>query len=125
MSLLESFFLALYFTIFVVWIVLLVSVFADIFRSKDLGGWAKAAWVFFLVVLPYLGVLIYLIARGSGMHERNDTRARQAQEQADAYIREVAAVPSRAEELARLAELRDNNVLSDAEFERQKAKILE
>lgn len=125
MSLLESFFLALYFTIFVVWIVLLVSVFGDIFRSKDLGGWAKAAWVFFLVVLPYLGVLVYLIARGSGMHERNDARARQAQEQADAYIREVAAVPSPAEELARLAELRDNNVLSDAEFERQKAKILE
>ncbi|MFP4148158.1 MAG: SHOCT domain-containing protein [Nitriliruptoraceae bacterium] len=124
MSLVEAFLLMLYFSLFFLWIWLLISVFADVFRSDDLGGWAKAAWVVLLVVLPYLGVLVYLIARGGGMHDRGMARAQAAQAATDQYIREVAAAPSAASELAALADLRDRGVLSEEEFTAQKAKLL-
>ena len=124
MSFLQWFLLMLYFTFFVIWIWLLISVYMDVFRSEDLGGGAKAGWVLLLLVLPYLGVLIYLIARGGSMHERSAERARAAEEAAQAYIREAAGAPSPAEELSKLAELKDKGVLSQEEFAAQKAKLL-
>ena len=124
MGLVDAFLLMLYFSLFFLWVWLLISVFADVFRSEDLSGVAKAAWVVLLVVLPYLGVLIYLIARGGGMHERGVARAEAAQAAAEHYIREVAAAPSTASELATLADLRDRGVLTDDEFAAQKAKLL-
>ena len=124
MSFLQSFLLLIYLTFFVIWIWLLISVYADVFRSEDLSGGAKAGWVFLLLVLPYLGVLIYLIARGGSMHERTAERSKAAEEAAQAYIREAAGVPSPAEELAKLAELQDKGVLSAEEFAAQKAKLL-
>jgi len=124
MGLVDAFLLMLYFSLFFLWIWLLISVFTDVFRSEDLSGVAKAAWVVLLVVLPYLGVLIYLIARGGGMHERGLARAEAAQAAAEHYIREVAAAPGTASELATLADLRDRGVLTDDEFAAQKAKLL-
>lgn len=124
MPLLDLFFSMLWFFLFVAWIWLLISVYADIFRSHDLSGVAKAAWVVFVLLLPYLGVLIYLIARGGSMQERSIQRAADAQEAARSYIREVADVPSSADELAKLARLRDQGVLTPQEFEAQKAKLL-
>jgi lysylphosphatidylglycerol synthetase-like protein (DUF2156 family) len=124
MPLLDLFFSMLWFFLFVVWIWLLISVYADIFRSHDLSGVAKAAWVVFVLLLPYLGVLIYLIARGGSMQERSIQRAADAQEAARSYIREVADAPSSADELAKLAQLRDQGVLTPQEFEAQKAKLL-
>lgn len=124
MSLIEAFLLMLYFALFFLWIWLLISVFADVFRSEDLGGVAKAAWVVLLVVLPYLGVLIYLIARGGGMHERGVARNESAQAAAEQYLRELAGTPSTANELAALADLKDRGVLTEAEFSAQKAKLL-
>lgn len=124
MGLVDAFLLMLYFSLFFLWVWLLISVFADVFRSEDLRGVAKAAWVVLLVVLPYLGVLIYLIARGGGMHERGVARAEAAQAAAEQYIRDVAAAPSTASELATLADLRDRGVLSESEFASQKAKLL-
>jgi hypothetical protein len=124
MPLLDLFFAMLWFFLFVAWIWLLISVYADIFRSGDLGGAAKALWVVFVLVLPYLGVLIYLIARGGSMSERSQQRSTAAREAAEAYIRDVAAMPSTADELDKLARLRAEGVLSPEEFEVQKAKVL-
>ncbi|MFP4148276.1 MAG: SHOCT domain-containing protein [Nitriliruptoraceae bacterium] len=124
LALLDAFLLMLYFSLFFLWIWLLISVLSDLFRSKDLGGVAKAAWVVLLVVLPYLGVLIYLIARGGGMHERAVAEAEAARSAAERYIREVAVSPSIASELTMLADLRDRGVLSGNEFNMHKAKLL-
>jgi ABC-type multidrug transport system fused ATPase/permease subunit len=120
----ELFLSMLYFTLFVILIWLLITVFIDIFRSNDLSGWAKALWVLFIIVLPYLGVLVYLIARGGKMHER----AAQAAQQSDAafreYVQSAAGSGSAADELARLADLRDRGVISEDEFQSLKAKAL-
>ena len=124
MPLLDLFFSMLWFFLFIAWIWLLISVYADVFRSKDLGGVAKAFWVIFVLVLPYLGVLVYLIARGGGMQERSAGRAAQAEQAVESYIREVAAPAGVADELAKLAALRDQGVVSAAEFDAQKAKLL-
>jgi multidrug resistance efflux pump len=98
-------------------------VFGDIFRSRDMGGWAKAIWVIFVILLPYLGVFVYLIARGHKMGE-HAAEAAQAQETAQrAYIQSVAGA-SPADELSRLADLKNKGVISDAEFERLKAKVV-
>jgi hypothetical protein len=117
----------LWFTLFFIWIWILITVFADIFRSDDLGGWGKALWCIFVVVLPYLGVFVYLIARGSRMHER-DAVAMQAQRAAqDEYIRQAVSAQSgssAASEIARLAELRDQGTLTEAEFQAMKAKTI-
>ena len=124
MSLLQYFLLMLYFTLFVMWIWLLISVYSDVFRSEDLGGFAKASWVLILLLLPYIGVLVYLIARGGKMQERNVARAQAADEAAKVYIREAAGAPSAAEELARFVELKNQGHMSDEEFAAQKAKLL-
>jgi hypothetical protein len=110
--------------IWILWLFLLFRVIFDIFRSDDLGGWGKALWLIFVIVLPYLGVLVYLIARGHEMGKR-DVRQARAQDQAfRQYVKEAAAPTSSADELAKLAALRDQGVITEAEFAQQKAKIL-
>lgn len=125
MPLFDVFFSMLWFFLFIVWIWLLISVYADIFRSPDLSGPVKALWVVLVLVLPYLGVFAYIIARGGSMHERTAERSAAAEQAAATYIREVAAVPSPADELVKLAELRDRGVLTDDEFAHQKRQILD
>ncbi len=124
MPLLDLFWTMLWFFLFFVWIWLLISVFGDIFRSKDLGGGMKAFWVIFVVVLPYVGVLIYLIARGDSMHERQREMVKAQDDATRDYIREAAGAPSKAEELTMLVELRDKGELTSEEFERHKAELL-
>src|SRR5262245_30566351 len=115
----------LWFTLFFIWIWLLIVVFADIFRSHDLGGFAKFLWVVFIIFVPYLGVFVYLIARGHKMSE-HAVQAAQAQDAAArAYIQDAAGTSkSPAEELQRLADLKAKGVIDDAEFERLKAKVV-
>ncbi len=115
----------MYFFLFFIWFWLLIVVFGDIFRSRDLGGLAKALWVIFVIVLPFLGIFVYLIARGHKMSE-HAVEAAQAQDAAQrAYVQSVVgAAPSTAEELARLADLKAQGLISDAEFEQAKAKAL-
>ena len=110
---------------FIIWIWLLIMVFSDIFRSHDMGGAAKAAWVIIVLILPYLGVLIYLIVRGGSMHERAAAQAQQQQEAFDSYVKETAGSSSNVEQLSKLADLKAKGVLTDAEFEAQKAKLLQ
>ena len=116
----------LWFFVFFIWIWLLIVVFGDIFRSDDLGGWSKALWTIFVIVLPYLGVFVYLIARGHKMSTHAASAARQQDEAARQYIRAAAGSDgsSAAEEITRLADLRDRGVISDAEFQQAKAKAL-
>jgi Short C-terminal domain/Phospholipase_D-nuclease N-terminal len=122
--LLGIFWTMLWFFLFFIWIWILITVFADIFRSHDIGGFAKALWIVFIVVLPFLGVLIYLIARGKSMHERAVERAARQEEQMRAYVQDAAGTAGPADQLAKLADLKDRGVLTDAEFEAQKTKIL-
>ena len=111
---------------FVIYIYLMIAIFSDIFRSQDLGGGAKMLWVLFVIIIPFLGILIYLIARGSKMHERAEAQAAQQQKAFSAYVKETAgpSATSSAEELSKLADLKAKGVLTEAEFETQKAKIL-
>jgi hypothetical protein len=123
----EVFLSFLWFFLFFIWIWLLITVFADIFRDHEMSGWAKAAWVIFVIILPYLGVFVYLIARGGSMAQRAVKQQQQAQEQFDSYVKSVAGsggATSTADELARLADLKSQGVISDAEFEQLKAKAL-
>ena len=123
---LDAFLTMLYFFLFIIWIWLLIMVFMDVFRSHDMGGWAKALWVIFIIVLPFLGVFVYLIARGGKMHERAAQQAAQQQKAFDQYVKQAAGTPgeSSADQLHKLADLKSQGVLTDAEFEAQKAKIL-
>jgi len=122
--LLNIFWTMLWFFMFFIWIWLLIDVFADIFRSHDMGGFAKALWVIFVIIAPFLGVFIYLIARGGKMHERS-AKAAQAQEQAfNSYVKDVAGSSGTADQLAKLADLKDKGVLTEEEFQAQKAKVL-
>jgi hypothetical protein len=122
----QVFWSILWFTMFFIWIWLLIMVFSDIFRSHDLNGWTKFFWVLFVILLPYLGVFVYLIARGHQMSEHAMADAEARDTAAKAYIRQAAGNPGSgvAGELQRLADLRDNGVITPAEFETQKAKIL-
>jgi ABC-type multidrug transport system fused ATPase/permease subunit len=122
---LDAFLTMLYFFLFIIWIWLLIMVFMDIFRSHDMGGWGKALWVIFIIILPFLGVFVYLIARGGKMHERAAQQAAQQQQAFDQYVKETAgAGTDTASQLAKLADLKSQGVLTDAEFEAQKGKIL-
>jgi ABC-type multidrug transport system fused ATPase/permease subunit len=121
--LLNIFWTMLEFFLFFLWIWLLIVVFMDIFRSHDIGGLAKALWVIFVIILPFLGVLIYLIARGGSMHERAVAQASQQQKAFDDYVKNTAGSSS-ADELSKLADLKSKGVITDAEFEAQKAKLL-
>ena len=124
--LLDIFWTMLEFFLFFVWIWLLIVVFGDIFRSHDMGGVAKAVWVIFLIIFPILGVLIYLLVRGGSMHERAERAMAQQQKAFKDYVRHASGAPvhSSDDELAKLADLKEKGVISDAEFETQKAKIL-
>ena len=123
---LDAFLTMLYFFLFIIWIYLLIMVFMDVFRSHDMGGWAKALWVIFIIILPFLGVFVYLIARGGKMHERAAQQAAQQQKAFDQYVKQAAGTPgdSTADQLSKLADLKSSGVLTDAEFEAQKSKIL-
>jgi ABC-type multidrug transport system fused ATPase/permease subunit len=123
---LDFFLTMLYFFLFIIWIWLLIMVFSDIFRSHDMGGVAKALWVIFIIILPFLGVFVYLIARGGKMHERAAQQAAQQQKAFDEYVRQAAGASGgdTASQLAKLGDLKSQGVLTDAEFEAQKAKIL-
>ena len=113
------------FFLLIIWIWLLIVVFSDIFRSHDLGGGAKALWVIFVIILPFLGIFVYLIARGGTMQERAAKQAAQQQEAFDAAVKEAAGTGTDSTgQLAKLADLKQQGVNTDAEFESQKAKIL-
>jgi ABC-type multidrug transport system fused ATPase/permease subunit len=125
-ALLDLFLTMLYFFLFIIWIWLLITVFIDVFRSRDMGGGAKALWVIFVILLPFLGVFVYLIARGGKMHERAAAEAAQQQKAFDSYVRQTAGTEGTdsASQLAKLADLKSQGVITDAEFEAQKAKVL-
>jgi ABC-type multidrug transport system fused ATPase/permease subunit len=110
--------------VFAAWLMVLFSIVGDLFRDHGMSGWGKAAWIIFLIFIPFLGTLIYLIARGSGMRERALAAQQEAQQQLDTYVRQTASGGSAADELTKLAKLHDEKKLSDAEFERAKAKIV-
>ena len=121
----QVFWSLLWFTLFFIWIWLLIVVFADIFRSHDLGGFAKFLWVLFVIVVPYLGVFVYLIARGNKMSEHAEEAARAQDAAARAYIQDAAGTStSAADELSRLADLKARGVIDEAEFQRLKAKVV-
>jgi hypothetical protein len=121
----QAFLSILWFFLFFIWIWLLIVVFGDIFRSRDMGGWAKGLWVIFVIVLPYLGVFVYLIARGRKMGEHAAEAAKEQEAAQRSYIQSVAGTASSpADEIARLADLKNQGAISDAEFERLKAKVV-
>jgi hypothetical protein len=110
--------------LWILWIWVLIYVFIDIFRSRDLSGWAKALWFVFVLFIPLIGVLVYLIARGGEMHERAVQDAQQQDQEVRRYIQQAADTPSSADQLAKLADLRDRGVITADEFEREKTKVL-
>ena len=117
----------IWFFLFFIWIWILITVFIDIFRSHDLGGWAKALWVIFVIIFPFLGVFIYLIVRGGGMAKRRMDEAQAANQQFQQYVQSVATPTSGAsvaDELQRLATLRDQGVITQEEFDSLKAKAI-
>ena len=122
--LLDLFWTMLWFFLFFIWIWLLIQVFIDIFRSNDMGGWGKAGWTIFVIVIPLLGVLVYLIARGRSMGERNMQEAQRQDQQFRKYVQDAAGSGGGADQLAKLADLHKQGVLTDEEFAAQKAKIL-
>jgi ABC-type multidrug transport system fused ATPase/permease subunit len=122
--LLGAFWTILEIFLWVLWIWVLIYVFIDIFRSRDLSGWAKALWFIFVLFIPLIGVLVYLIARGGSMHERAVQEAQQQDREVRRYIQDAAGSPNTADQLTRLADLRDRGVITAEEFEREKAKVL-
>jgi phospholipase D-like protein len=112
------------FFVLVIWFWLLIVIFSDIFRSEDMGGLAKMLWVLFVIVLPFLGIFVYLIARGGKMHERAAAQAAKQQQAFDTAVQQAAGSTSSADDLAKLADLNAKGVLTDAEFETEKTKIL-
>ena len=108
---------------FVIWIWILITILSDLFRDHELSGWWKAAWVLFLVFIPFITALIYLIARGSGMRDRTIKAQADAKKHFDEYVREQAHV-SPADELHKLNDLKEKGALSQEEFEKAKAKLL-
>ena len=109
---------------FVIWIWILITILTDLFRDHETSGWAKAAWVLFLVFIPFLTALVYLIVRGSGMRDRTIKAQADAKKHFDEYVREQAHASSPADELHKLAELKDKGALSQEEFDQAKAKLL-
>ncbi|SEK63569.1 SHOCT domain-containing protein [Nonomuraea pusilla] len=131
---LSVFLTMLWFFLWVMWLMLLFWVFADIFRDDTLGGWAKAGWSVFVIILPFLGVFVYLVARGRGMGERQAALAQRKEEAFRAYVQQAAAEGrtgggaagpgAGADELTKLASLRDHGDLTEEEYQRAKAKVL-
>ncbi len=121
----QFFWSMVWFTLFFIWIWLLFIIFGDIFRSPDLSGWGKALWSIFIIFVPYLGIFVYLIARGHKMQEHAVQQAQQQDAAMRQYVQSVTTTGGAADEIARLAELRDKGAISDAEFEQAKAKALQ
>jgi len=107
---------------FVIWIWILITILSDLFRDHEVSGPGKAVWVFFLVFVPFLSALIYLVVRGGGMRERALAAEAEARQQVDSYIREAASSP--ADELSKLADLHEKGTITDEEFERMKARLV-
>ncbi|MEU2245996.1 SHOCT domain-containing protein [Streptomyces sp. NPDC019224] len=127
--LLNLFWTMLWFFLWIMWLFLLFRVIMDIFRSDDLGGWAKAGWLVLSLVLPYLGVLIYVIARGKSMGKRDVQQAKERDAAFKAYVREAAAADGggrsgHVEDLAKLADLKDKGAITEEEYQRAKSKLL-
>lgn len=123
--LLGAFWTMLMIFLWIMWFVLLFRVVTDIFRDDGLSGWAKAGWLVFCILLPFLGVFVYVIARGKNMGSRETTRARAQQGEFDAYIRKtVGGGSSSVDELARLSEIRDRGAITDEEFRKAKELVL-
>lgn len=124
--LLDVFWTMLWIFLWVIWIFLLVRIIVDIFRDDTMHGWGKAGWLIFVIVLPFLGVFVYLLARGKGMGKRETEHARAQRKEFDSYIRETAGAgkSSDVEELAKLSEIKARGDLTEAEFQRAKDKIL-
>ncbi|MGX7678171.1 SHOCT domain-containing protein [Jatrophihabitans sp. DSM 45814] len=115
----------LWFFLWIMWLFLLIRIVTDIFRSSDLNGWGKAGWSLFVLILPFLGVLVYLIARGTKMHERDAEQQRASEDAFRSYVQQAAvSSSSTTDELTKLGTLRDQGVLTEEEFNAQKAKIL-
>jgi hypothetical protein len=116
----------LWFFLFFIWIWMLIVLFGDIFRSDDLSGWGKAGWTIFLIIVPFLAALIYLIVRGKSMQDRSMRAAQQQDAQFRQYVRSAAGSDGQgaADEIVRLAELRDKGVITEAEFQQAKSKAL-
>ncbi len=110
--------------LFAAWLMILFVIIGDLFRDHSMSGWGKAGWTIFLIFVPFLAALIYLIARGSGMQERAIKQHEADQKQFDAYVKQAGGGTSAADEVAKLAKLRDEGAISAEEFERQKAKAL-
>ncbi|MEO1056746.1 MAG: SHOCT domain-containing protein [Actinomycetota bacterium] len=111
--------------LFVLWIWMLIFLFGDIIRSDDLSGWAKALWVLFIIVLPFIGILAYLIVRGGSMADRQIREAKADEAAFASYVRATAGTGTQADELTKLAELHDSGKLDDAEYAAAKAKVLQ
>ena len=122
--LLDAFLTMFWLFIWILWIFLLIRVIMDIFRSHDLSGWGKAGWLIFVILLPFLGVFVYLIARGHHMTEHEISDAQKQDQAFRSYVRDAAAGDGQADQLSKLADLRDQGVITDAEFQQGKAKIL-
>jgi hypothetical protein len=120
----QVFWSMVWFFLFFIWIWMLIVVFGDIFRSPDLSGWGKALWTIFIIVVPYLGVFVYLIARGKKMQEHAISAAKAQDAAFRDYVQQVTPAGGSADEIARLADLRDKGVLSETEFQQAKAKAL-
>ncbi|MFD3556435.1 SHOCT domain-containing protein [Streptomyces goshikiensis] len=112
------------FALWVLWFFLLFKIIFDIFRDDSLGGWGKAGWLALVILLPFLGVFVYLIARGKGMGQRELDQARAQRKEFDSYVREAAAPASSADQLAKLSDLRARGDITDEEFLQAKALVL-
>lgn len=124
MPLLDVFFATMWLFLWILWIFLLVRIIIDIFRSRDLGGWGKAGWLAFVIILPFLGVLVYVLARGRDMGER-DVEDAQARDRAfRSYVKDAASEGGTADEIAKLADLRDRGVITEDDFQQGKAYVL-
>jgi len=110
--------------LWIIWFWILITIFIDIFRSHDLNGWEKALWFLFVLFIPLIGVLVYLIARGGKMHERAMRDQQQQEREFRTYVQETASSATPADQLAKLADLRDRGAITPEEFEREKAKVL-
>lgn len=123
--LLNLFMTILYLFLFVLWLFVLFRVIYDLFSSKDLSGWGKAGWFIFILVLPLVGVLVYLVARGDKMERHEEQAAAEQRAALDSYIRQVAATSTPVAELTKLHELKSRGAITDAEYDELKAKVID
>ena len=121
---LDVFWTMMVFFLWLAWLMILFRILADIFRRHDVSGWGKAAWIVFVIVLPFLGVLIYLIANGDGMAKRDMERSQAAQTEFDDYVKTVADTGGPAAEIDKAKQLLDSGAITQAEFDAIKAKAL-